>query len=186
MQCYREARPGHFLEANFFIWTTPTRRAYARRDVTAGYMPRARVTSHRKTWIKKTPISCFSIDMPNGFFRRGVGGVSNSHPPSRARSGVVHVTHCELESPPKKCFRSVERRCSRRHVHGGHPGRERYGGYDVALTYASYLPSSRASADLSGISVASCWWSSAWFRAVPKKRKATANIRKRAQEGTKR
>ena len=153
MQCYREAGQGRFVDPNFFMWTTPTRRAYARRHVTPGYMPRARVTSHRKTWINKTPISCFSIDMPNGFFRRGVGGVSNSHPPSRARSGVVHVTHCELESPPKMCLRSVERRCSRRHVHGGHPGRERYGGNDVRLTYGLYLPSSRASADLSGISV---------------------------------
>ena len=156
MQCYREAGQGRFVDPNFFMWTTPTRRAYARRHVTPGYMPRARVTSHRKTWIKEMPLSCISIDMPNGFFGRGTGGVSNSHPPSRARSGVVHVTHCELESPPKKCFRSVERRCSRRHVHGGHPGRERYGGYDVALTYASYLPSSRASADLSGISVWMC------------------------------
>jgi hypothetical protein len=157
MQCYREARPGHFLEANFFIWTTPTRRAYARRRATPGYMPRARVTSHRKTWIKKTPISCLSIDMPNGFFRRGIGGVSNSHPPSRARSGVVRVTHCELGSPPKMCFRSAERRCSRRHVHGEHPGREHYGGYDARITYGSHKPSSRASADLSGASVSRRW-----------------------------
>ena len=111
------------------------------------------MTSHRDSGFKETSFFCVFTDLPNGFFRRGMGGVSNSHPPSRARSGVVHVTHCELESPPKKCFRSVERRCSRRHVHGGHPGRERYGGYDVALTYASYLPSSRASADLSGASV---------------------------------
>ena len=111
------------------------------------------MTSHRDSGFKETSFFCVSTDLPNGFFRRGMGGVSNSHPPSRARSGVVHVTHCELESPPKMCLRSVERRCSRRHVHGGHPGRERYGGYDVALTYASYLPSSRASADLSGISV---------------------------------
>ena len=149
----REAGKGCFLDPNFFTWIDRRRRACLARYVTRGYMPRDRVTSHRETWINKTPLSCFSIDMPNGFFRRGVGGVSNSHPPSRARSGVVHVTHCELESPPKMCLRSVERRCSRRHVHGGHPGRERYGGYDVALTYASYLPSSRASADLSGASV---------------------------------
>ena len=101
MQCYREAGQGRFVDPNFFMWTTPTRRAYARRYVTPGYMPRARVTSHRKTEFKETSRSCLSIDMPNGFFRRGVGGVSNSHPPSRARSGVVHVTHCELESPPK-------------------------------------------------------------------------------------
>ena len=153
MQCYRGAGSAHFLEANFFIWTTPTRRAYARRYVTPGYMPRGRVTSHRKTWIKETSRSCLSIDMPNGFFRRGMGGVSNSHPPSRARSGVVRVTHCELGSPPKMCFRSTERRCSRRHVHGARPGRERYCAYNMRLIFGSYKPSSRASADLSGASV---------------------------------
>ena len=51
------------------------------------------------------------------------------------------------------CFRSAERRCSRRHVHGEHPGREHYGGYDARITYGSHKPSSRASADLSGASV---------------------------------
>ena len=82
-------------------------------------------------------------------YRRGI----KFAPAVSGRSGVVHVTHCELESPPKMCFRSAERRCSRRHVHEGHPGRDRYGGYDVRLTYSSFKPSSRASADLSGISV---------------------------------
>ena len=94
------------------------------------------MTSHRDSGFKETSFFCVSTDLPNGFFRRGMGGVSNSHPPSRARSGVVHVTHCELESPPKMCLRSVERRCSRRHVHGGHPGRDRYGAYNVRLTLA--------------------------------------------------
>ena len=86
-----------------------SRRAYARRDVTPGYMPRGRVTSHRETKAKEMPSSCFSIDMPNGFCESGIVGTSKTRSRSRARFGRAHT----WRKQPKKVSLTSSKRYSR-------------------------------------------------------------------------